>query len=112
MRYRILALLVLTSLPLAACGDGDKPRLLAESTPPPPPELPADIIACPAGRYRGEVRKYPAHEVAVLFERESQKVERVSACLRRLICSTKEYRAKIAQVHSEAVCPPLAGKVK
>jgi len=107
----ILAL-VSTSLSLAACGpDAEKPRLVAESTPPPPPELPADIRACPVDSYKGEWRNYPVGEVAKLLKAESNKVDRLSYCLRRLICSTKEYRALIAKVEGEQLCT-LPGKKK
>lgn len=104
--------LVLTSLSLAACGGGpERPRLVEESTPPPPPELPADIRACPAASYRGEIRKYSVGEVAKLLKAESNKVDRVSACLRRLICSTAEYRALVSKVEGEKLCA-LPGKKK
>jgi len=107
----ILAL-VSMSLSLAACGaDPERPRLVAEFTPPPPPELPADIRACAAAPYKGEIRKYSVGEVAKLLKAESNKVQRVSACLRRLICTTKEYRALISKVEGEQLCS-LPGKKK
>lgn len=97
---------------LAACGDQDRPRLVADDRPPPPPELPADIRACVERKYEGEARNYSAGEMLRIVKREGNKLDKVGACLRRLICSTIEYRVLISKVEGETLCPSLPGKKK
>lgn len=114
MRYRTLLALALISLPLAACGaTANRPPLSDTETqsPPPPPELPADIRACGEKRYKGEIRKYPEGEVARILSREGDKLDKVSSCLARLICSTKRYRKLLSKVESETLCPGDAARL-
>lgn len=114
MPYRKLAALVLTSLWLAACGaNNENPAPLSPiaASPPPPPELPADIRRCTARKYAGEIRGYSESEVARILAAEGNKVERVSACLQRLICTTLSYRVLISKVEGEQLCA-VPGKKK
>lgn len=96
---------------LAACGANNQPLppiSNAAASPPPPPELAADIRRCPASRFVGEVRKYTKSEVERIVRAEGDKVERVSACLRRLICTTIAYRVLLSKVEGEQLCPGYA----
>lgn len=91
---------------LAACGaNPERPRLVTEAAPPPPPpELAADIRACIEKKYEGDVRKYTVGEVLRIVKGEGNKIDKMAGCLRRLICSTREYRALISKVEGETLC--------
>lgn len=103
----------MTSPTLAACGANvNKPPLTAANdTPPPPPELPADIRACIEKKYVGEVRKYTTGEMLRIVKLEGNKLDKVGSCLRRLICSTIEYRVLISKVEGEKLCEGSAQRL-
>jgi hypothetical protein len=101
---------------LGACGVSPGRPALSDSAsaPPPPPEIAPDIRACTERRYAGQVRDYSTGEIMKILKAEGNKVDRLSGCLARLICSTQDYRVLVSKVEGEALCDRsrLPGKKK
>ena len=91
------------SLLLAACSADQNNRITANE-PPPPPTLERDIEICPTKKDPGAIKKWTVSEVETLLEIERGKIDKLNGCLIRLICSTKDYRAKISKVEGETLC--------